>query len=60
MNTFVFIITVMVNGVMNPITFELISTSPQCVEEQQYVAAINRTNVRHGIDTLYFGECRTR
>jgi hypothetical protein len=60
MNAFVFVITIMANGVINSSAMELYSTSAACIHEQQTIVGINRANIQHGIDVLYFGECRAR
>lgn len=58
MTGFIFYVTVMVNGVFSPDVIRVNAVSPICIQEQQTIAAINRNNIRNGIDVLYFGDCR--
>lgn len=60
MTMFVFVVSVMVNGVLNVATMQFDAVSDSCVHERQVVAAMNRANMAQGVDVRYFGECRVQ
>lgn len=60
MTMFVFVVSVMVNGVLNVGAMQFDAISYNCVHERQVVAAMNRTNIASGVDVRYFGECRVQ
>jgi hypothetical protein len=58
MNAFVFVVTVMLNGVLQPNPMHMDALSDQCVHERAVLRGINRANQISGVDVVYFGECR--
>jgi hypothetical protein len=60
MNALVFVVTVMLNGVIQPNQLTLDATSDACVQEQLMLVGINRANTLADVDVRYFGECRSK
>lgn len=56
---FVFIVSVMIGGVLEVDHMRLAATSHHCMDERRILAEVNRSNLRAGVDVVYFGECRS-
>lgn len=60
MSMFVFVVSVMMNGVLNVAAMQLDAVTDKCVQERIQLHAINRAHAQAGVDVVYFGECRVQ
>lgn len=59
MISFVFLVSVLVNGVLDIHRITLQATSDECRQEMLMLAAVNQAHQQHGSNQVFFGECRT-